>query len=126
MFAVIALVMLPALAVTGRSHADFGVAFAMPMSFWYFTITVLFPTIASFSLMNRFQREVTASEVGIVYATEPVFASAFALVLPSVLSSLSRISYPNELLHLRLVLGGALVVSANVLLAASRRGQRPA
>lgn len=126
MFAVIVLTLLPVLALASRGLHDFAVPFAMPFSVSYFAIMVLLPTVGSFLLMNRYQRHVSASEAGIVYATEPVFASAFALVLPGLLSSLSGIHYPDETLHLRLVVGGALVVSANVLLALLQSGGRTA
>src|SRR5262249_24574975 len=74
MFAVITLVMLPVLAAAGGPAPDFAAVFAMPLSSWYFAVMVVFPTIGSFLLMNRYQRRVTASEAGIVYAMEPVFA----------------------------------------------------
>jgi drug/metabolite transporter (DMT)-like permease len=82
----------------------------------------LLPTLASFLLMNSFQRHVTASEAGIVYATEPVIASVCALFFPAVLSRVLRIDYANESLDPRLLAGGALVVAANLLLALSRAG----
>jgi len=67
--------------------------------------------------MNRFQPTVTPSEAGIIYATEPAFTSVFALFLPAILSELIGISYPNESLDARLVIGGGLVIVANVVLA---------
>jgi drug/metabolite transporter (DMT)-like permease len=125
MFAVMALVMLPALAITARGAADFAAPFAMPMSGWYFALLTILPTVGSFSLMNRYQRLVSATEAGIIYATEPVFASAFALVVPGWVSRLSGISYRNEALEPRLLVGGSLVVVANVLLALGQKSRRP-
>jgi hypothetical protein len=75
--------------------------------------------------MNRYQRIVSASEAGIIYATEPAFASAFALFVPGWLSRLSGISYADETLNARLLWGGMLVVSANVLLAVVQPESKP-
>jgi drug/metabolite transporter (DMT)-like permease len=117
MFAVMALTMLPVLAGTARRAADFVGVIVDPAGAAYLAVIVALPTLGSFLLMNRFQRRVTASEAGIVYATEPVFASALALFVPGLLSRLSHIAYANEAVSSRMVIGGTLVVGANVLLA---------
>lgn len=79
-------------------------------------VLVLFCTIAAFLLMNRWQREVTATEAGLVYCVEPVFVSLLALFLPGWLSPWAGVNYANEQAGLRLVLGGGLITVANVLL----------
>jgi drug/metabolite transporter (DMT)-like permease len=124
MFATMTIVMLPVVALTSHG-SDLLVPFAAPASIWYFAVIVALPTLGSFLLMNRYQRLVSASEAGIIYATEPAFASAFALFLPSWLSRLSRISYEDETLSSRLLWGGVLVVSANVLLAVMQPDSKP-
>jgi hypothetical protein len=45
-----------------------------------------------------------------------VAASLFALFLPALLSELSGINYPNEVVTWRLIVGGALITAANVLI----------
>lgn len=117
MFMTMAVATLPVVALTARSSGDLRIPFVAPASVWYFAVIVALPTLGAFLLMNRYQRLVTASEAGIIYATEPAFASVFALFLPVCLSRLSRIDYADEVLSSRLLWGGALVVSANILLA---------
>jgi drug/metabolite transporter (DMT)-like permease len=91
-----------------------------------FLMLFLFSTLFAFVLMNRFQRVVTASEAGIIYGMEPVFASLFALGLPSWLSSGLDIAYQNEELGARLLLGGSMVVAATVGLSLFDRAERQA
>jgi drug/metabolite transporter (DMT)-like permease len=125
MFVTMAVVMLPVIALTARGAGDLRIPFVAPSSVWYFAIIVALPTLGSFLLMNRYQRLVSASEAGIIYATEPAFASAFALFVPGWVFKLSRISYADETLSSRLLWGGALVVSANVLLAVLQPESQP-
>jgi drug/metabolite transporter (DMT)-like permease len=79
--------------------------------------------------MNRYQPEVSASEAGIIYGAEPLFASVFALFLPALFARWAGVAYDNERLTLRQLVGGGLVIAANVLLQISwspfaRRGPR--
>jgi hypothetical protein len=66
--------------------------------------------------MNRWQPEVSATEAGLIYATEPVFASIFALFLPAWIAGLTGINYANETITSHLLWGGGLVLLATVLL----------
>jgi drug/metabolite transporter (DMT)-like permease len=79
-------------------------------------ILVLGCSIGPFLLMNRWQREVSATEAGLVYCAEPVLASLLALFTPVWLSQWCGVDYPNEQLTVRLLIGGALITAANVLL----------
>jgi drug/metabolite transporter (DMT)-like permease len=81
-----------------------------------FGLLVVLGTLCPFLLMNRNQPHVPPAEAGIIYGAEPLFGSAFALFLPALLTPLAGTSYPNELLTPRLLLGGALVTLANVVL----------
>jgi drug/metabolite transporter (DMT)-like permease len=72
-------------------------------------------TIAAFSLMNRWQPRITATEAGLIYCVEPLFASVFALVLPGMISAWVAIGYPNERLGWPLLIGGSLITGANIL-----------
>jgi drug/metabolite transporter (DMT)-like permease len=116
MFACIALLLTPVALWACRGRADAGLLFATPVAallvFW---LSVPCTTIA-FSLMNRYQPEVSASEAGIIYGAEPLFASLFALVLPRMFSNWAGVNYANERLTQRLLVGGGLVIAANVLL----------
>jgi len=79
-------------------------------------ILVLVCSISPFLLMNHWQREVTATEAGLIYCGEPVVTSILALFLPAWLSRWAGVDYPNEQLTVRLLLGGGLITAANVLL----------
>lgn len=74
----------------------------------------LVSTLAGMLLMFTFQRGVGAVAAGIVYSTEPVFACLFAFVMPGVISAWAGIAYPNEALSQSLLVGGGLVLAANL------------
>jgi drug/metabolite transporter (DMT)-like permease len=82
-----------------------------------FTLALtLFCTVGAFSLMNTWQPKITATEAGLIYCLEPVFASLMALVLPGLFSHWAGFAYPNESLTLNLLVGGGLITAANVLI----------
>jgi drug/metabolite transporter (DMT)-like permease len=74
----------------------------------------LFCTIGAFLLMNTWQRHVPATEAGLIYTSEPVFAAFYALFLPAMLATWAGISYDNEVATLTLIGGGSLILAANV------------
>jgi len=74
-------------------------------------------SVLAFRLMNRWQPEVDASSAGIIYCAEPLFATAFALVLPAILGAWLGVPYPNEAFTRHLVIGGGLITIANILIA---------
>ncbi|MEO6600566.1 MAG: EamA family transporter, partial [Polyangiaceae bacterium] len=116
MFAGVAVLLTPVALGTMRGIADLGVLFGTPMAVGLVLVLTVPCTIVAFSLMNRYQPEVSASEAGIIYCVEPMFASLFALFLPGIVATLAHIEYANEVLSTRLLLGGGLLISANVLL----------
>ncbi len=75
-----------------------------------------FCTIGSFTLMNRYQPAISATEAGLLYCTEPIFTSALALFLPGLFSIWAGFTYANELLTWHLVVGGALITLANLVI----------
>lgn len=82
-----------------------------------FTLALtLFCTLGAYTLMTRWQPKITATEAGLIYCIEPLFASLLALFLPALLSAWGGFSYPNEQLTWHLLLGGGLITAANVLL----------
>lgn len=85
-------------------------------------LETLFCSLFAFLLMNYWQRFVTATEAGIIYCFEPVFASACALAIPGFLSRVMGLEYGNESLTWHLVIGGGLILLANVAL---QLGTRP-
>lgn len=79
-------------------------------------LLVVLCTMGAYMLMNHWQKHVTSTEAGLIYCSEPIFASLFALFLPAIFSIWAGISYSNERVSWRLVIGGGLITFANVLL----------
>lgn len=71
-------------------------------------------SVISFGLMNRFQPHVSASQAAVIYSLEPVFASSWALFLPGWLSQWTGLGHANEFWTWSLVVGGGLILIANV------------
>lgn len=111
-----ALVGAPLACATAPDAALWLRAYASPAACGFLAIITVFCTLAAYAVMNVWQREVTATEAGLIYCAEPVFASLLALFLPGIFSSWAGISYPNEIVNARLLIGGGLITAANVLL----------
>ncbi|MEQ1860569.1 MAG: DMT family transporter [Chthoniobacteraceae bacterium] len=116
MFATVALAAAPIFLLTMQSPTDASVLIASAPMFGLFVVTTLVCSIFAFVMMNRWQPHVDATTAGIVYCAEPLFATALALFLPAVLASLVGIAYANESFTTHLVIGGALITAANVLI----------
>jgi drug/metabolite transporter (DMT)-like permease len=116
MFACVAVLLLPVALLNLRNAAEVALLFRTPLSLGLLFILCVPCTIVAFSWMNRYQPDVSASEAGVIYGAEPLFASLLALFLPGIIGGFAQIDYANEKLSARLLLGGGLVVSANVLL----------
>jgi len=115
MFAVIALACLPVALLTGSPH-DWSAAWRPSSALVFLGILTTFCTLGGYVLMNYWQPFLTATQAGLLYCLEPVFASLFALCLPAWYSALSGIHYGNEQLGWGFLLGAALITAANVLL----------
>ncbi len=72
-------------------------------------------TVAAFWMMNHWQPRIPATQAGLIYCIEPVFAAVFALFLPALLSEWASIDYPNEHATWSLLFGGGLITFANIL-----------
>jgi hypothetical protein len=66
--------------------------------------------------MNTWQTKITATEAGLIYCLEPVFASLLVLFLPAWLAGRGAFVYPNEVAGANLLIGGGLITAANVLI----------
>lgn len=73
-------------------------------------------TVGAYLLMNTWQPKITATEAGLIYCVEPIFASLLALFLPGWFSGWVGIDYANEQVSWTLFVGGGLITLANVLL----------
>jgi drug/metabolite transporter (DMT)-like permease len=122
MFAVKGLLLLMfVLAGASRSMAN---AYVSPAVLLLTCVLAVFCTVYSYTTMTHWQPRVTATQAGLIYATEPVFASAWALFLPGWFSNFASIRYANEHLSWQLFAGGGLILIANLLLIA--RPDQPA
>ena len=93
-----------------------------PAPVWQMLLVPLFPcTIFTFTIMNAWQRWVSASEAGIIYCIEPVIAAILCGFFPGWISRFAAIDYPNEPLGWNLLVGGSLIVGATVLVATEKR-----
>jgi hypothetical protein len=108
-FAVLAL-------ATAPSAAALLIPWQSPSWIIFTVMLTVFCTYGSFTLMNRWQPKITATEAGLIYCIEPIFGSLMALFLPGIFSGWAGINYPNETATWTLVAGGGLITLANVLL----------
>jgi drug/metabolite transporter (DMT)-like permease len=78
---------------------------------------ILLCTVIPYILMYRWQSELPASEAGIIYSLESVVAVAVALFFPALFSIIAHIHYANEVFTWHLLLGGGLIIAANLIVA---------
>ncbi len=125
MFLAMALFSAPLLWATAPNAAACLHAYASPAACGFMASLIIVCTLAGYLIMNRWQRQVSATEAGLIYCIEPVCASVLALFLPAWFSIWANINYPNEQLTSRLLIGGALVTAANLLLQSRWLEPRP-
>jgi len=116
MFVVISLVCLPVALLTAQQPADWVRAYSSGPAMGMLGILALFCTIGAYMLMNQWQRYVTATEAGLIYCIEPLFASLLALFVPAWLSAWASVHYANERLTMSLLMGGGLITAANMII----------
>ena len=113
-FFVTGVALLPLTFSTMPSWQHLGLVYDSAPAIGCLVALTLVSTLAGMLLMFTFQRGVGAVAAGIVYSTEPVFACVFAFVMPGVISAWAGIAYPNEALSQSLLVGGGLVLAANL------------
>lgn len=116
MFATMAALTLPVAAFSARNVQDLAVAFRSPAAMTLLVVLVVFCTLVTFLLANRWQPEVPATEAGLLYSTEPMFTAAVSLVVPGWISQFAGIHYPNERLTANLLVRGGMILAAVILL----------
>ncbi len=127
MFAVKALVFAPVVgwgAFTGESchvWAQMAAAYTTMPLLCMTAILTIFSTVYGYATMTQWQPLVSSTQAGLIYATEPIFATVWALFLPGMFSRLADVAYPNEVLSTAFYWGASLVVGANLLLLVSRK-----
>jgi len=87
MFLLMALICAPLICVTAPNAAACLRAYASPPACGFLAILVFFCTLISYTMMNRWQKFVTATEAGLIYSIEPVIASLLSLFLPAIFRS---------------------------------------
>lgn len=115
MFATMSLMCLPVAALTSNHLSDLWLAWESWPAVVFLLILTLPCTLGAYMMMNYWQRHVTPVQAGLIYCLEPVFTSAYALFLPGVFSVWAGVNYPNEILTRSLVIGGAFILAANLL-----------
>ena len=116
MFFIMTVVGLAQASLTVPRWEDFVVAFSRPPILAFLAILVVFCTLGGYLLMNYWQPHVTATEAGLIYCAEPVFASAYALFLPAWLSAWAGLHYANEVPTFHLLAAAGLNTFANHLM----------
>lgn len=116
MFVVTALVCLPVALNTGGSLAPWIESSRSAPMLIFTAILTGACTLGGYLLMNYWQPRVTATQAGLLYCLEPIFASLFAMFLPGWFSALAGIRYANEQIGWNLLIGGGLITAANVLM----------
>jgi drug/metabolite transporter (DMT)-like permease len=90
-------------------------AHASPRALLLTLFLALLGTTLPFLIMNRFQSMVGPVAAGFIYCIEPLTAALGAFWLPELLVRDPAL-YANEMVTLRLAMGGALILAANLLL----------
>jgi drug/metabolite transporter (DMT)-like permease len=116
MFLTMSLLSAPIAVATWKSPRDVLTCSSDPAVIVITLALVFFCTIIAFVEMNKWQPFVPATEAAIIYGAEPVFASMFTLFLPAIISRFSGINYANETVTSQLLIGGILIIAANLLL----------
>jgi drug/metabolite transporter (DMT)-like permease len=114
MFLSMAVLCLPLVWLTAPSAAACLRAYASPAAVDLLAVLIVVSTLGGYLLMNQWQRHVNATEAGLIYCIEPVFASCLSLFLPGWFSAWTSIPYSNEHLTERLLVGGGLIMAANI------------
>lgn len=119
-FLITGLLYLPIVAATMPSAHALIDAYASWPAFAILAVLTVVCTLGGMVLMFTYQRGIDAVAAAVIYCTEPLFASAFAFVLPGVLAAGLGIAYANEHLTVNLLIGGALVIAANLIVQLKR------
>lgn len=73
-------------------------------------------TLVPYLLMNVWQPKISATEAGLIYCAEPVFGTLLSFFLPAWFSRVGGIAYADERAGFSLVVGGSLILAANLLI----------
>ena len=115
-FAVAAVSYVPLVCATAPSGHALIALYADPARLGALAVLASVTTCLGLLLMFRWQRHVGAVTAAVIYSTEPIYAALFAALLPAGLSALFGVTYVAEPLTVTLLLGGGLIIGANLLM----------
>jgi len=115
MFVVVALLALPAALLTAGGPREWTAVYRSGAAVGLTGFLTVVCTLIPCTMMNRWQQCLPASQASLIYACEPLITSLFTLFMPAWLSRLAAVNYPNEVIGAHLLLGGGLVIAANLL-----------
>ena len=115
MCAVTTALCLPVALATQRSSEEWAASLAAPGAWALLLALALGCTAAVYTLMNRWQPHLPATQAGLLYCAEPVWTGLLVIALPAWLGAWGGFTYPNETLTVPMLVGGALILLANVL-----------
>ncbi len=125
MFATKGALALPFVLAGSGSISSLAAPYCSPSIMFLSVVLAVVCTAYAYSAMTHWQPHVTSTQAGLIYATEPVFASVWALFLPGLFSTLAGLHYADEQLHWQLFAGGGLVLLANLLLILRPENPKP-
>ena len=113
MFSAVGLLYLVVAAIASPAIPALWRAGASPQAAGMISVIAVCCTLGAFLLMNLWQRHVTATEAGLIYACEPLFTAVYVLFMPGWLGAWTGNPYPNEMWTVSLIGGGGLITAAN-------------
>ena len=125
MFAVMALACWVIVGGTAPAPRAILTVYSSPAALTLLGLLTGFCTLLTFPLANHWQPKVPATQAGLLYCSEPVFTSLVTLFVPGIISRTTGVDYPNEVLTWNLMLGGGLILAANVWLQLRPPGPTP-
>ena len=114
-FTITGALLIPIVAVTAPSASALITVYSSGSLLLCLAMLTIICTLVGMVLMFTFQRGVGAIGAAVIYCTEPLFASGMAFVLPALLSGILGIRYANEEMTKSLLIGGLLVIAANLI-----------
>lgn len=116
MFLGIAVMFVPVTAIAAPGMAACLTAGASVRAMVLIGSLALFCSVGAYLIMNIWQPRVSATEAGLIYTIEPVFTAIYVLFLPAMLGAFIGGTYANESLTPTLLIGGGLILAANLLM----------
>lgn len=124
MFIVMTALILPFVAFSGPGLAGIGPCLSASGVAPLMALIILVCTCMPYAIMNRWQREVSSTEAGIIYCSEALFAAGSSILLPALIAPLLGVTYGNESPSIAMAVGGGLILAGAVLVQLAPRWQR--